>query len=435
VADTQTLSLDWERRRELFSLDPKMAHLNHGSFGAVPIPVQHAQQRLRDEMDANPVAFFTRGLYERLAEVRAALAAFLGADAAATALTANATSATQLVLGSLRFAPGDEVLLTDHGYGAVSLAVQRLARLTGAVPREVEIPLAADDDELLARLTDAVRPGRTRLAIVDHITSPTARLLPVARIAAALRERGVAVAVDGAHAPGMLPLAVPAIGADFWLGNLHKWAYAPRATAVLVVAPEHRTAIEPLVVSWEQESGFPAAVEYAGTLDYTAWLAAPVGLQVLHGLGLDALRRHNAGLVRYGQRRVAEALGLDAATLPGPRGPGTEGPPDTGGHPDTDAHNGADAHNGRETDLEAEALSMRLIPLPPGVAEEHEQAVAIRGRIVTELGCEVMLHAWRGRGVLRLSGQAYNAPDEYDRLADGLPAVLGLAPAPPWRAV
>src|SRR5215510_1969811 len=139
------MSLDWERRRELFSLDPTVAHLNHGSFGAVPIPVQQAQQRLRDEMDANPVAFFTRGLEERLAGVRAELAAFLGADPGATALVANATSATQLVLGSLRFAPGDEVLLTDHGYGAVSLAVQRLARLTGAVPREVEIPLDADD--------------------------------------------------------------------------------------------------------------------------------------------------------------------------------------------------------------------------------------------------------------------------------------------------
>ncbi|MGE5829617.1 MAG: aminotransferase class V-fold PLP-dependent enzyme [Micromonosporaceae bacterium] len=388
-----------------------MAHLNHGSFGAVPIPVQQAQQRLRDEMDANPVAFFIRGLYERLAATRAELAAFLGADPGATALTANATSATQVVLGSLRFSPGDEVLLTDHGYGAVSLAVQRLARLTGAVPREVEVPLGADDDELLTRITDAVRPGRTRLAIVDHITSPTARLLPVARIAAALRERGVPVLVDGAHAPGMLPLDVPALGVDFWLGNLHKWAFAPRPTAVLVVAPEHRDAIEPLVVSWEHESGFPAAVEYAGTLDYTAWLAAPVGLQVLHGLGLDRLRRHNWAGAGSGQRRVAEALGLDQATLPGPAGP-------------------------REGDApEARALSMRLIPLPAGVAEDHDQATALRERITKELGCEVLLHAWRGRGILRLSAQAYNTPAEYDRLADGLPSLLGLAPAPPWRAV
>jgi isopenicillin-N epimerase len=209
--------------RELFSLDPGVAYLNHGAFGAVPIPVQRAQQRLRDEVDANPMAFYHRNLADRLAQVRARVAELLGSDPEGTALVANATAGTQTVLGSLGLIAGDEVLLTDHGYGAVWLQVQRLAQTTGVVARGVALPLEAGDDEIVASIVDAARPGRTRLVIVDHVTSPTARLFPVARIAAALRERGIPVLVDGAHAPGMLPLDVASLGADFWLGNLHKW--------------------------------------------------------------------------------------------------------------------------------------------------------------------------------------------------------------------
>lgn len=389
----------WQRRRALFSLDPAVAHLNHGSFGAVPIPVQLAQQRLRDEMDANPMAFFSRGLRDRLAQARGRVAAFLGADADGTALAVNATAATQMVLGSLGLGAGDEVLLTDHGYGAVRLQVERLARVAGVLPRVVPIPLMADDDEIVATLTGVVHPGRTRLAIVDHITSPTARLFPVARIAAALRERGVAVLVDGAHAPGMLALDVPAIGADFWLGNLHKWAFAPRPTAALVVAPERRAAMQPLVVSWRQNDGFPMAVEFAGTLDYTAWLAAPAAIDLFEELDPDAVRRHNADLAAHAQRAIASALEVDPATLPFPS-------------------------------PQPSTVSMRLIPLPPGLADDATRASDLRLRIAADLGCEVALDTWQGRGVLRVSAQIYNRTEDYARLADGLRALVGQGPPP-----
>ena len=381
------------RGRELFSLDPTVTYLNHGAFGAVPIPVQRAQQRLRDEVDANPMAFYHRSLAERLAEARARVAGLLGSDPEGTALVANATAGTQTVLGSLGLAAGDEVLLTDHGYGAVRMQVQRLAETTGVVAREVPIPLDAGDEEIVASIVDAVRPDRTRLVIIDHITSPTARLFPVARIAAAGRELGVPVLVDGAHAPGMLALDVPALGADFWLGNLHKWAFAARPTAALVVAPQHRARMQPLVVSWWREDGFPSAIEFAGTLDYTAWLAAPTALDLLGELDVAAVRRHNADLAAYGQRTVADALGLDPAGLPMPS---------------------------PSTSPEASTVSMRLIPLPPGLADDGSAANALALRIATELRCEVPVYVWQGRGMLRLSAQIYNRPEDYERLADGL---------------
>jgi isopenicillin-N epimerase len=368
-----------------------MAHLNHGSFGSVPISVQRAQQRLRDETEANPMRFFTQGLVDRITHTRRHLATFLGADPDGTALIGNATTGAAIVLQSLRLAPGDEIVRTDHGYGAVGLAVERECRRTGAVDRVLPVPLRATDAEVVEIIRTGLRPGRTKLLIVDQLTSPTARLLPAAAIVAVAREYEVPVLVDAAHAPGMLPDAVDAIGADFWVGNLHKWGYAPRGTAVLVVAPRWRPRIEPLVVSWEQESGFPLRVEYQATLDYSSWLAAPVGLFTLRTLGVDSVRAHNAALAAYAQRVVGEALGLSPADLPDPGGP---------------------------------SVAMRIIPLPGGVATTRADATSLRLRIADKLATEVAVNPWGGRGWLRLSGQVYNHAEEYDRLARRLPALL-----------
>ncbi|MET8907317.1 aminotransferase class V-fold PLP-dependent enzyme [Micromonospora sp. NPDC004551] len=377
--------------RLLFSLDPSVSHLNHGSFGAVPIAVQRAQQRLRDEMEANPLRFFTQGLVDRIAHTRRHLATFLGADPEGTALVGNATTGAAIVLQSLGLGPGDEVVTTDHGYGAVGFSVERECARTGAVSRVLPVPLTATDEEVVEIVRAGLRPGRTRLLIVDQITSPTARLFPTAAIVGVAREQGVPVLVDAAHAPGMLPTTVASVGADFWVGNLHKWAYAPRGTAALVVAEPWRERIQPLVVSWEQASGFPTRVEWQATLDYTGWLAAPVGLFTLRSLGLERVRAHNAALAAYGQRVVGDALGVAPADLPDPGGP---------------------------------AVAMRLIPLPPGVATTLDAARDLRTRIADRLSAEVSTAAWKGRGYLRLCGQVYNTPDEYDRLAVRLPTLL-----------
>lgn len=377
--------------RLLFSLDPSVSHLNHGSFGAAPIAVQRAQQRLRDEMEANPLRFFTQGLVDRIAHARRHLAAFLGADPDGTALVGNVTAGAAVVLQSLALRPGDEVLTTDHGYGAVALSIARECARTGAVSRTLPVPLTATDEEVVEIVRNGLRPGRTRLLIVDQLTSPTARLFPTAALVAVAREQGVPVLVDAAHAPGMLPATVTSIGADFWVGNLHKWAYAPRGTAALVVAPQWREKIQPLVVSWEQDSGFPTRVEWQATLDYTGWLAAPVGLFTLRSLGVDRVRAHNAALAAYGQRVVGDALGVAPERLPEPGGP---------------------------------AVAMRLVPLPPGVATTLDAARELRARIADRLSAEVSVAGWNGRGYLRLCGQVYNTPDEYDRLAVRLPTLL-----------
>ncbi|MFY1669133.1 aminotransferase class V-fold PLP-dependent enzyme [Plantactinospora sp. WMMB334] len=377
--------------RLLFSLDPAVAHLNHGSYGAVPIGVQRAQQRLRDETEANPVRFFNRGLVDRITHARRHLAGFLGADPDGTALIGNVTVGAAIVLRSLGLEPGDEVLCTDHGYGSFALSIDREARLTGAVRRTLGVPLTASDEEIVEIVRTGIRPGRTKLLVIDQLTSPTARLFPAAAIAAVARERSVPILVDGAHAPGMLPTPVQGIGADFWVGNLHKWGFAPRGTAALAVAPRWRRRIEPLAVSWYDEDGFPTRVEWQATLDYTAWLAAPVGVYTLRTLGLDRVRAYNAGLAAYGQWVVGRALGIAPADLVDPGGP---------------------------------TVSMRILPLPAGVATTIADAMALRHRISDVLGTEVNVNAWRDRGWLRLSGQVYNRPEEYERLAERLPALL-----------
>ncbi len=378
--------------RLLFSLDPAVAYLNHGSFGAVPVPVQRAQQRLRDEMESNPQRFYTTGLWERIGHARTHLSEFLGADPAGTAFVANATAAISIVLRSLALAAGDEIITTNHGYGSVDLAVDHMCARTGATHTIVPLPLSASDDDIVAAVSNAMTIGRTRLVIVDHVASETARVMPVARLAATARVRGVPILVDAAHAPGAHAMRIDAINADFWVGNLHKWLFAPRSTAILSVAERWRDRIEPPIVSWADLDGYPANLEMGGTLDYTPWLAAPTGLYVLRTLGVDRVRSHNAVLAAYGQRVIGAALGLlSTSELPMPGGV---------------------------------TPSMRVLPLPSHVARTHADAVALRTRIAEELRVVVPIPSWHGQGLLRLSAQVYNHADEYDRLAAGLTRVL-----------
>jgi isopenicillin-N epimerase len=378
--------------RLLFSLDPAIAYLNHGAFGAVPLPVQRAQQRLRDEVETNPHKFFTTGLPERLGHARSHISTFLGADPECTAFVANTTTGISLILKSLSLRAGDEIITTDHAYGAVSMAVDRICGRAGATHRVVPIGLAARDPEIVAALAGAITPDRTRLLIVDQVTSATARVMPVTAIADAAHRAGVALLVDGAHAPGAMPLPIADIGADYWVGNLHKWMFAPRPSALLSVAPHRRANLEPLVVSWLIDEGFPNHIESSGTSDYTPWLAAPAGVYVMRTLGVDRVRAHNAALAAYGQSVVGAALGLlTPVDLPQPG---------------------------------AASASMRILPLPAGFATDTAGAIRLRARIADELRVEVAVNTWRRRGFLRLSAQVYNHPDEYDRLAAGLPGII-----------
>jgi isopenicillin-N epimerase len=379
---------DWAEVRALWPLEPTVAHLNHGSFGAVPTEVLEEQRSWQDRMESNPVRFLARELPAALNQARAEVAGFIGVDSDAIAFVRNATTGVSTVLSSFELARGDEVLITDHAYGAVRIAADRWTRLAGAEVAVAHVALDADDDEVTDAVTSAVT-DRTRIAVLDHITSPTARRLPLARLVPALQERGVAVLVDGAHATGMLELDLDGLGPDFWTGNLHKWCCAPRGAAVLYAAPARRAGLRPLVASWGEPSGFPEAFNDTGTEDPTAWLAAPRALRTLAHLDLARVRRHNLELSALGQRTVAEALALDPAALPG--------------------------------DPE---VSMRLVPLPDGVAATPAAAMALQARIAEEAAVEVAVTSWAGHGFVRLSAHVYNAPDDYVRLAEALPRFL-----------
>lgn len=379
---------DWPEVRALWPLERTVAHLNHGSYGAVPTAVLDEQQSWRDRMEANPVRFFARELADALGQAAAEVAGFLGAAPDGVAFVANATTGVSTVLAGLELGPDDAVLVTDHVYGSVRIAAARFTSRGGARLDTAAVPHGADDEAVMAAVLAAVRP-ETRLAIIEHVTSATARRLPVDRLVPALQERGVAVLVDAAHAPGMLTVEIDRLGADYWVGNLHKWALAPRGTAVLAVAPRRRPAMLPLVASWAEDRGFPAAFADIGTADLTPWLAAPRALRVLERLDADRVRRHNVELAVHGQRVVAASVGVDSATLP--RDP---------------------------------AVSMQLVPLPAGIATDDDGAAQLQARIGEEAGIEVGVTTWRGQGFLRLSAQAYNAPTDYERLAADLPALL-----------
>ncbi|MFH8370523.1 aminotransferase class V-fold PLP-dependent enzyme [Streptomyces sp. NPDC018031] len=369
--------------RRLFRLGRQTAHLNHGSFGAVPVPVARARRRLLAEALRDPDAFFL-AVPDRLATARARVADHLGADREGIAFVTNATEAAQVALDALALDGDDEILVTDHGYGTVVRAAARRARLTTVALD----PFLADEDAVRRAVLAAVT-RRTKAALLDQISSPTARPIATARLLADLAERGVTTVVDGAHAPGMI--AAPLAGRpDFWFGNLHKWGYAPPGSAVLAVAPAHRGRVPAPVPSWEDDRGFPRAVEYRATADYTGWLAAPEGLDLLASLGAERVRGHNSSLAGYGAELLSALPGL--TPLP------------------------AD-----------ESLAMRALRLPPNLARTRAEAEALREEIAARYGCRVLIWPWTGGGGIRICGQIYNRPQEYERLAMGLGSLLAAA--------
>lgn len=378
----------------LWSLDPKLLHLNHGSFGAVPSAVLAEQQRWRERMEGNPTGFFRRELQPALDVARLAVSAFLGADEDGVTFVQNSTSGIGVVLAAFPLAAGDEILVTDHVYSAVLFGARKAAARAGASVVVTRVPLGASDDEMVAALLEGVT-ARTRLAIVDQVTSATAELFPVGRIVAALQERGVAVLIDGAHAPGLVPVDLSVLRPDFWVGNFHKWPCAPRGSAGLFVAERWRGLVGSFPVSWREDEGFPHSFLLPGTIDSSAWLSVPAALEFFEAWGWAAVRERNAALAARGQLVVADALGADVSGMPG----------NTNGTADS------------------VALAMRLVPLP-GVRADYPAVDALRDRVADEFGIESVINVWGGQALLRLSAHMYNHESDYERLAAALRTLL-----------
>jgi isopenicillin-N epimerase len=363
---------------EEFGLDPDVLHLNHGAFGVAPAAVRRAAAAWRERAERNPHRFNRVEVSPLIAAAREQAAGFLGIDPSRAAWVRNVSEGVSAVLGSLGLRPGDELVISTHGYGAVRKALDYHAARAGARVAEVHFPVGAPDDVVVAAYAGACSP-RTRLVVVDRITSPTATVLPVAAITAAVAAAGRRVFVDAAHAPGQLQDDIVSFGADHWVGNLHKWAYTPRGSAILWSRPGAE--VTPTVLSWQLDEGYAASFDYPGTWDYAGWLAAADGLDYWGALGgWDAVRR-NASLAADGQKLMAGALGVPLVRLPAVPAP-----------------------------------AMRLVPLPDGALASPDQVDPFY-EALSQQRVEVAPISIGGAGYLRIAAAPYNTLDDYDRLA------------------
>jgi isopenicillin-N epimerase len=389
--------------RSHWLLEEGLTFLNHGSFGACPRAVLEEQSRLRAELERNPVRFLWREIEGRIDAARAELAQFLGADAEDVAFVTNATTAVNSVLRSLSLQPGDQLITTDHGYNACNNILAECARKSGAtvISAQIPFPIAAPH-EVVAAMLSAVTP-RTRLVLVDHVTSPTALILPVAEIIREMEKRGIDVFVDGAHAPGMLPLDISALGSAYYTGNLHKWVCAPKGAGFLHVRRDRQSVVHPATISHGYNtprpgrSRFHDEFDWQGTLDVTAWLAVPAAIRFCASLlpgGWAELMAHNHQLAVDARTALCERL---CVAPPCP-----------------------------ETMLG----SMATLPLPSALQDRQpgeSRAVISRfdplqSLLLEEYRIEVPLLRWGNpaRRWFRISAHAYNSPEDYERLGISL---------------
>jgi isopenicillin-N epimerase len=370
-----------------FELDPAYTHLNHGSYGAVPREVRLAQDQWRGRIEKNPTGFFQEEYPPLMRGAAAHVARRLGGEAKDWVFCENATQAVNGVLQSLDIKPGDELLTTSHAYGAVAKAMALTADRRGAVLRVADVPaLATGDDEIVAAI-GAQLSERTRLLVVDHITSATALIFPVRRIAEIARVAGVPILVDGAHAPGQIALDAPVLGVDWYTGNAHKWLFAPRGCGVLWTHPDRQAVTRPTVLSHGTDQDYTAAFDWIGTRDPSPWFCFETAAAAHDAFGGEVLMAANRALAAEAATEIAGVLGIPIAGLPALRG---------------------------------SMAALRLKPRcdDPGVAMEWRRRLAHEHRIIAPVS------VFAGALWLRISAQIYNTRDDYRRLAHACRAML-----------
>jgi len=373
--------------RALFALDPSVSHLNHGSFGAVPRAVDQAAAAWRARAEANPNRFFRDEIGPALTASLALAADRLGGAPRDWAFVENATQGINAVIASLNLAPGDVVATSDQAYGAVVKCLGHHVARAGARLVVIPLPVPVPDAETVAGAWSAGLPDRLRLAVLDQITSQNATVLPLAPMIAAARAAGAAVLVDGAHGPGQVPTDVAAIGADWYVGNAHKWLFAARGTALLWAAPDRQAGLHPTAISHGLGQGFAAEFAWTGTRDFSAWAALDAALAVHDRLGGPALMTRNRAMAARAAALLTDAWGEIAAAGP------------------------------------AMSAAMATIRLPAALQGGPDIAEALRRRLSGTHRIEVPLWSDRGRLWLRISAQIYNTDEEYDALARAILAI------------
>ncbi len=366
--------------RSQFLLDPGVVFLNHGSYGACPKPVFEEYQRWQRELECQPVEFLGRRVEGLLEAASAPLAAYLHSPAENLVLVPNATAGVNTAARSIRLQPGDEILTSDQEYGACSYTWQHHCDLVGAqyVMRPVDLPLTAPE-AVVEQFWEGVTP-RTRVIYLSQITSPTALIFPVAEICRRAREAGITTVIDGAHAPGQIPVDLEQIGADFYFGNCHKWMCAPKGSAFLYVRPEWQGSIEPLVISWgwTDDSDFVTRNQRQGTRDPAAYLAVPAAIDWMRANDWESVQSHCHALGVELRQQIVEWSGLPALAP------------------------------------EAGFGQMFTALLPPCDPDSVKQ------RLYDDYRIEVPLTAWSGRQGIRVSLQAYNTREDGQQLMEAL---------------
>lgn len=373
--------------RDYFLLDPEVAFLNHGSFGACPKPVFDRYQAWLREAERQPVEFFGRRFDGLMNEARAGLGAYLHAAPEDLIFVSNATAGINMVARSLTLTPGDEILTTNHEYGAMDYTWQFVCQRSGAIYKRHPVPLpVTTQEEFVESLWAEVTP-RTKIIFISHITSPTALIFPVQEICRRARAAGILTVIDGAHAPGQIPVDLTALDVDFYTGNLHKWLCAPKGAAFLYVRRELQNQVDPLIISWGELPDAPFALrnQWQGTRDFSAFLtvAEAIAFQAAHDW--DSVRASCHELARTARRRFAERYGLEPICSDSPLWFG----------------------------------QMITVPVPPC------DVLAVKTRLYDEFRVEVPHIVWNERPFLRVSFQAYNSEADLDRLMHGLDQILG----------
>jgi isopenicillin-N epimerase len=384
-------------RTDGFLLNPDITFLNHGSFGACPEPVFAVYQQLQRDMERQPVEWLGRRSDELLASARARLAAFLGAQADDLVYEPNPTTAVNIVARSLDLQPGDEVLTTDHEYGAMNrtwrvICEQSQARYVNA---PIPVPVSTHAD-FVERFWQHVTP-RTKVIFLSHLTSETALVFPAEEICRRARAAGILTIIDGAHVPAHIPLHLDSLGADFYTGACHKWLCAPKGSAFLWARRDVQPMLRPLVVSWGWEPAEPGPSpfidhhQWQGTRDLSAFLATPAAID------------HQAANDWDGVRQCCHASAVEASAL-------LHGV--TGCEPLSPEHTGDD----RSPIWYGQMVAIRL--------PDHVDVAELKHRLYDDHHIEVPVYRWNGIPVLRVSIQVYNTPDDVDHLAAALRALL-----------
>ena len=383
--------------RRHFLLDPSVCYLNHASFGAAPRPVFRAYQRWQRELERQPVEFLGRRYKDLMQAARQSLADYLGTDADNLVYTTNVTESLNIVAHSLNLGPGDEVLSTDHEYGALDSTWRFLAKERGYayINQPIPVPLISPP-AFVAALWKGVTP-RTRVIFLSHITSPTALIFPVEQVVRRARKAGMLTVVDGAHTPGQIPLQLTDLGADFYGGNLHKWLCAPKGAGFLYARPEVQYLLKPLVVSWGYEAETPGLSlfvdhhEWTGTRDIAALLSVPAAIEFQRQHNWEMVRRACHELVREAHERIYALAPLCP--------------------PISDFGSGG---------LQG-GLQMVSAPLP-----DDTDLTALKTRLYDDYHIEIPLILWNGRKLIRVSVQGYNTRRDVEMLVDALVRLVSM---------